>query len=222
MDSKARILKLATRLFARQGFAGVSLRSIAEGVGITKPSLLYHFPSKDHLREQVLSEVFDHWARRLPSLVRAVTSGSGTSDALMNELVAFFREDTDRAHLLLREIIDRPDEMRRRIGASLEPLVSLVADTIRKGQAVNMVQADVDPEAFVCNMIGLTILMVVAAPVVEPVLQSDQESPADRLQRELYRVFTTSLFSPTARAVKAKRPTEEPAGAQPSTASNQG
>ena len=222
MDSKTRILKLATRLFARQGFAGVSLRSIAEGVGITKPSLLYHFPSKDHLREEVLSEVFDHWARRLPSLVRAVTSGSGTSDALMNELVAFFREDTDRAHLLLREIIDRPDEMRRRIGASLEPLVSLVADTIRKGQAVNMVQADVDPEAFVCNMIGLTILMVVAAPVVEPVLQSDQESPTDRLQRELYRVFTTSLFSASVRPVKAKRQTEEPSGAQPSTSSNQG
>jgi AcrR family transcriptional regulator len=221
VDSKSRILKLAAHLFARQGFAGVSLRSIAEGVGITKPSLLYHFPSKDHLREEVLSEVFDHWARRLPSLVRAVTSGSGQSDALMNELVAFFREDTDRAHLLLREIIDRPDEMRRRIGASLQPLVVLVADTIRKGQALNMVQADVDPEAFVVHMIGLTIVHMVAAPVVEPVVQTDRESAADRLQRELYRVANTSLFCASARVAKPRQRSEEaPEPASPSV-SNQ-
>jgi TetR/AcrR family transcriptional regulator len=222
VDSKARIRKLATRLFARQGFAGVSLRSIAEGVGITKPSLLYHFPSKDHLREEVLSEVFDHWARRLPSLVRAVTSGSGTSDALMNELVAFFREDTDRAHLLLREIVDRPDEMRRRIGESLQPLVVLVADTIRKGQALNVVQADVDPEAFVCNMIGLTIVLMVAAPVVEPVVRSDGETATDRLQRELYRIATTSLFCAPPRPVKTRRQSEESAEPDSPTASNQG
>lgn len=221
MDSKSRILKLATRLFARQGFAGASLRSIAEGVGITKPSLLYHFPSKDHLREEVLSEVFDHWARRLPSLVRAVTSGSGQSDALMNELVAFFREDTDRAHLLLREIIDRPEEMRRRIGESLAPLVTLVAETIRKGQALGVVQAEVDPEAFVVHMIGLTIVHMVAAPVVEPVVQSSDESASDRLQRELYRVANTSLFCAPARAVKPRRQPEEPALAQPPDASNQ-
>ena len=221
MDSKSRILKLATRLFARQGFAGVSLRSIAEGVGITKPSLLYHFPSKDHLREQVLSEVFDHWARRLPSLVRAVTSGSGQSDALMNELVAFFREDTDRAHLLLREIIDRPEEMRRRIGESLRPLVLLVAETIRKGQALNVVRADVDPEAFVCQMIGLTIMLIVAAPVIEPVVQTTEESPTDRLQRELYRIANTSLFSAPARAVKPRQRSEEAAEPASPSASNQ-
>jgi AcrR family transcriptional regulator len=221
VDSKGRILQLATRLFARQGFAGVSLRSIAEGVGISKPSLLYHFPSKDQLREEVLSEVFDHWARRLPSLVRAVTSRAGQSDELMNELVAFFNEDPDRAHLLLREIIDRPEEMRRRIGDSLRPLVMLVAETIRKGQAVGIVQSDVDPEAYALSMIGLTIVHIVAAPVVEPVLAGESgASASERLQRELYRIANTSLFS-APRAAKPKRERDESAEARPSRLDNQ-
>jgi hypothetical protein len=112
--------------------------------------------------------------------------------------------------------------MRRRIGESLQPLVVLVADTIRKGQALNVVQADVDPEAFVCNMIGLTIVLMVAAPVVEPVVRSDAESATDRLQRELYRIATTSLFCAPPRPVKARRQSEEAAEPDSPTASNPG
>lgn len=194
MDSKGRILQTAARLFARQGFAGVSLQNIAERVGMSKPSLLYHFPSKDKLREGVLGDVFEHWTTRLPSLLRAVTSGPGQFDALMDELSWFFKEDRDRAHLLLRELLDRPEEMKRRIASSLSPLVTLVADSIRKGQAAAIVRAEVDPEAFVLHMIGLTISMVVSVPALEPIAGENEARALDRQERELRRIAFTSLF----------------------------
>lgn len=194
MDSKGRILQTATRLFARQGFAGVSLQSIAERVGMSKPSLLYHFPSKDKLREGVLSDVFEHWTTRLPNLLRAVTSGPGQFDALMDELGSFFKEDRDRAHLLLRELLDRPEEMKQRIAASLRPLVTLVADSIRKGQAAGVLRAEVDPEAFVLHMIGLTISMVVSLPALEPIAGENEARALERQERELRRIAFTSLF----------------------------
>lgn len=204
MDNRGRILETATRLFARQGFAGVSLRSIAERVGITKPSLLYHFPSKDQLREEVLGDVFEHWTTRLPNLLRAVTSGTGQFEALMDELVAFFREDTDRAHLLLREFMDRPEEMRKRVGASLRPLVVLVADTMRRGQAAGTLLGDVDPEAFVLHMIGSTIALVVAVPVIEVILATEGTTALDRQERELRRIAYTSLFPNPGRDAKPR------------------
>lgn len=195
MDSRGRILETATRLFARQGFASVSLRAIAERVGMTKPSLLYHFPSKDRLREEVLGEVFEHWTTRLPNLLRAVTTGSGQFEALMDELTAFFREDADRAHLLLRELLDRPEEMRTRVATSLRPLVTLVAGAVRKGQSAGILRRDVDPEAFVLHMIGSTIATVVALPLVEPILATGGERAMQRQERELRRMAYTSLFS---------------------------
>lgn len=170
---------------------------------MSKPSLLYHFPSKNRLREEVLGEVFEHWTTRLPNLLRAVTSGTGQFEALMDELVAFFKEDADRAHLLLRELLDRPDEMKAKISGSLRPLVTLVADSIRKGQTAGVVAREVDPESFVLHLIGMTISMVIAMPVTESIVRIDGESPFERQERELRRMAFTSLFAPRA---PAKRP----------------
>jgi len=195
VDNRSKILETAARLFSRQGFSGVSLQTIAEDVGITKPSLLYHFPSKEMLREQVLSELFGHWATRIPNLLRAVTTGEGQFEALMDELTAFFREDPDRARILIREILDRPEAMRASIAASLGPIVTVVADSMRKGQRSGLLRENVDPEAYVLNAIGSAMAWVVAASVVEPIVTGGGKSALSRLERELRRAAHSSLFS---------------------------
>jgi len=215
VDSRSRILEIAARLFARQGFSGVSLQAIAERVGITKPSLLYHFPSKDQLREEVLRDLFEHWATRIPNLLRAVATGEGRFEALMDELSSFFREDPDRARLLIREIMDRPDEMRASIASSLGPLVTLIADTMRKGQSSGLLRDDVDPEAYVLNAICVAMASVVAASVVEPIIGSEGKSAIGRLEKETRRIARSSLFTepapaaPERRSVGRERPSAE-------------
>ncbi|WP_433621782.1 TetR family transcriptional regulator [Nocardia sp. CA-120079] len=48
-DSRARILQTALDLFAERGYHTVSVREIAERVGLTKTAVLYHFPSKSDI-----------------------------------------------------------------------------------------------------------------------------------------------------------------------------
>ncbi len=55
-ERRAQIVKDATALFARDGYADTSLRDIAEQVGLSKSALLHHYPSKDALLSAVLSE----------------------------------------------------------------------------------------------------------------------------------------------------------------------
>jgi AcrR family transcriptional regulator len=55
MTTKERIFEVALDLFAQRGFDAVSMREIAEAVGIKKASLYSHFASKDDLLEQIFN-----------------------------------------------------------------------------------------------------------------------------------------------------------------------
>jgi len=54
-DRKKQILEVATEMFARYGFDGVTTRQIADAAGITEAIVFRHFASKDDLYWEVLS-----------------------------------------------------------------------------------------------------------------------------------------------------------------------
>lgn len=189
LDVREQILEIATRCFAARGFDGTSLQEIAEGVGIRKPSLLYHFPSKDILRRSVLEKVLSHWNDVMPRLLLAATSSHGQFDGVLDEMVAFFTADPDRARLLLREVLDRPQEVRELMQQHVRPWVKATADFIRKGQEKKRLWADVDPEAYVALVINLIISNVATYEALGT-------TNFERSTRESLRVAKASLFRP--------------------------
>ena len=46
VGTRVRILDAARALFAERGYAGTSMRDLAESLGMTKAALYYHFPGK--------------------------------------------------------------------------------------------------------------------------------------------------------------------------------
>ena len=199
-DSSARILEAATRLFGARGFEGTSLQDVADAVGIRKPSLLYHVSSKDALRLRVLEGVLARWNDVLPRLLRAAATGADQFDAVIAETVQFFASDPDRARLLVREALDRPDEMVELIRNHVAPWVAIVCDYIRKGQAQGRIYPQVDPEAYVAQIINLVISGVATfhcIGVVAPAPATEPRMP-ERHIAELLRVAKTSLFLPSA------------------------
>ena len=49
MDSSKEILKVAYRLFIEKGYEATNIREICKEVGVTMPTLYYHFQSKENL-----------------------------------------------------------------------------------------------------------------------------------------------------------------------------
>ncbi len=192
-DVRTRILGAATRLFAARGFDATSLSEIADAVGIRKPSLLYHFPSKDDLLSGVLDALLSHWNDLLPRLLSAATSGYEQFDRVTVELVAFFVTDPDRARLLFREMLDRPEEMKARLLSYFRPWVRLLADSIAKGQEQGRVRPDVDAEAYVLHVIHLVVGGIAVREVMDVLLDGD------RFVNEMLRLARASLFLSPAR-----------------------
>ncbi len=193
---KARILREATRLFAERGFDGCSIQAVAESAGIRRPTLVYHFGSKDQLREAVLDQVLTRWKNDLPAMMSAATGGTGDRlDTAMTALMSFFLEDPNRARLLVREMLDRPEAVRGLLKEHLQPWTALLTDVIQRGQASGNFRQDVQPGAYIIEIITMA-LGTIATGDVALALMSGAPNETGPLLGELVRIARNSLFAP--------------------------
>jgi AcrR family transcriptional regulator len=88
-DRRRELLDAAIDYIFREGLAGLSIRPMAEALGISHRTLLHHFGSKEELVARVLAEVR---TRQLDDLRRRATAGGqgllGRLDAAWEELSA--------------------------------------------------------------------------------------------------------------------------------------
>ena len=70
LNTRERVLEIATDLFAEKGYAGTSVREIVDRAGVSKPVLYYYFKSKEGLfyailewaadvQREILNEIFE-------------------------------------------------------------------------------------------------------------------------------------------------------------------
>lgn len=195
-EMRQRILDQATRLFAQRGYQGTSLQAVADAVGIRKPSLLYWFPSKDDLRNQVVQGMFAHWKREIPRLLVDARSGHDRFASTVTALVAFFTADANRARLILRELMDRPQATQALMGEHLQPWVTVVTDYIRMGQQLGRVRPEVDPESYVVMVVTMVLGTVAVGGVAASMFAPSGDDSSDPRITELVRIAREALFLP--------------------------
>jgi AcrR family transcriptional regulator len=141
-----RVLDAAEREFAAVGYAPARLADIGERAGIRRPSLLYHFPSKELLYRAVVERAFDRLATALVQFM----GGDGEFEQQLESVIRAFAEFLDGhpslAPIIVRELIEDPthelDTVRRggSVGRTIMlervvPLLTLVEAFIRtRGQ----------------------------------------------------------------------------------------
>jgi TetR/AcrR family transcriptional regulator len=206
-DVRSATVAAATRLFAAHGFDGTALQSIADAVGVSKPAVLHHYPSKEHIRQAVLGRILEHWTRILPRLLVAASATDDRFDAVFGELVRFFAADPDLARIMVREALDRPGELHTMLSRTVRPWLGAVADYVNSGRDGGRHHADVDAEAYVLHTMQLVVNAIACGPATSPLLERDAGA---RYARELARIARSSLFSEprpeaTASSVRVRR-----------------
>src|SRR5690349_22389150 len=87
-DRPTQLIEIASRLFATHGYAGTSLRDIAEEAQITKAALYYHFPNKEALYQLIVIE-------RLQTLVDRVTAAVAKAGNATDKVRTFMLASAD-------------------------------------------------------------------------------------------------------------------------------
>lgn len=119
--TRAQILDAATRLFAEHGFASTSLNHIAEEVGIRRPSLLHHFPSKLDLYRAVIFQTFGDWFALVDEAVQGEDTGWPQVERVLNAAFTFFEAHPEFVRLARREAIEGGPVLSDELGELLRP-----------------------------------------------------------------------------------------------------
>ncbi|HCP47496.1 MAG TPA: hypothetical protein DIU15_15755 [Deltaproteobacteria bacterium] len=120
--TKERILEAAAEAFSQAGYASVGLDEIAKKVGLTRPSLLYHFGSKEELYRQVLLERILALGQALAEFSEGGDDVSQHIETLVGGFIRFLDENPEFAPLLLRDMMDGRGPSRELLGTTLVPL----------------------------------------------------------------------------------------------------
>lgn len=148
------ILEAALEVFSLHGFRGATLDQIAEGSGLSKPNLLYYFPSKEAVHQALLTGLLDTWLDPL----RAMNPGGDP----VREVLAYARRKLDLARdypresrLFANEILQGAPRMRDAIEGDLKRLVDEKATVLTRWMDEGRI-ARVNPVHLIFSIWALT------------------------------------------------------------------
>jgi AcrR family transcriptional regulator len=140
---KAEILSAAAELFAQQGFAGTSVRDIANACGILSGSIYHHFSAKEELVEEIFAAYFDELTARWDVVLAEPWDARTKLEAMLRAAIENVDRHTAAARLFTHEWLDL-----RHIGdfeARWEDIQSLWLKLLRAGERDGSFRSDIDP-----------------------------------------------------------------------------
>ena len=123
------ILDAALDVFSANGFRGATVDQIAKAAGLSKPNLLYYFPSKEAIHQTLLAGLLDVWLAPLKALD---PSGDPVEEILAyaRRKLEMSREMPRESRLVANEVLHGAHNLELMLKSTLKPLVDEKAEVI--------------------------------------------------------------------------------------------
>lgn len=163
-DTALELRCAAEREFAARGFAGAKLEDIATQVGLKRPSLFSHYPTKDALYEAVIASIVER-------LREAIFAGVAVRGPFRERLAAFVGAFADAlydnpapAQIFARELLEQDGSRGAVVRDQVLALVDLIEGFVRTA-GTDDVAPGVDVRLAVLDLAGAIVVHALATPM---------------------------------------------------------
>ena len=183
VPTRERILQAAETAFGSQGYVRARLEDIAADAGIRRPSLLYHFETKDLLYAAVVERLVQALRQDLEGVMDMSASFDESMLNIAGVFMAFCERRPAFASLVIRDLLDHRDTVYQTVQGVIVPVLDLVEAFVQQQDG------DVVPEGLPVRQALLmfcvdTMVRTGAGPLQEPLWGVDHQGLA--LARQLF------------------------------------
>lgn len=184
------ILTAGLEVFSQFGFRGATIDQIADAAGLSKPNLLYYFPSKEAIYTALLSQLLENWLEPLKALDR---DGDPVAELLAyaRRKLAMSRDFPQESRLFANEIIQGAPRIGDVLRGELKDLVDETSQVIDAWVAAGRIKP-VNPYHLIFSIWALTQHYADFDVQVRAIMgdQDPFESAEDHLEAVVRRVLT--------------------------------
>lgn len=148
------LLEAALEVFSRNGYRGATLDQIASEAGLSKPNLLYYYPSKEAIHRELLHGLLDTWLDPL----KALDHGGEPLDEILEYVrrkLQLARDFPRESRIFANEILQGAPTILPELEGDLRALVDRTAETINRWVKAGRL-APIDPVHLIFSIWALT------------------------------------------------------------------
>ena len=189
-STRDQILDEALRCFAERGYDGTSLNDIAAGVGIRRPSLLHHFPSKESLYGDVFERLLSEWLERLEGAIASPAVGWDKAELVLRAGLDLFADTPDYVRIMRREALDGGVHLGIDLSGVLRPLFDGAAEYLEQQMNAGVFRRH-DARQLLITGYGAILSYFSDAPFIDGLLDANA---MERENVEAHRDHVISFF----------------------------
>lgn len=136
MSKKEKILSAAQEIFARSGYAGTTMKMVAEQAGVASGLVFHYYESKENLFMVAGSELIDTMITVLREKTETCETGCEALGSFVKAYLDFTIENEKTFPTIIRcspFSDDNPDLDRQKIGAKFRELIDMIEEYLHQG-----------------------------------------------------------------------------------------